>query len=108
MATTGTTIVDFGAFPGAAVTSVDVTGQTTIAADSFVEAWVVPTLTTDHTADEHLVDPPRVIAGDIVAGVGFTIWAFDREEQTGGPSEAKYGLKRPLPWGKWSVAWVWT
>ena len=100
---TGKTTIDFGAFPGATVASVAVTGQTAIVSGSLVEAWIRPEATADHTSDEHLVDPPRVIAGDISAGVGFTIWGFDREQGVIGSS-----IKAPMPWGKWTVAWVWT
>ncbi len=90
---TGTTTVDFGAFPGASYAFVVVTGQAAILAGSLVEAWIRPVATADHLADEHIVDPPRVIAGDIVAGVGFTIHAFSVD------SRRHHGL--------YTVAWAW-
>lgn len=112
MATQGTATVDFGAYPGMAYTTIAVTGQASILAGSLVEAWVHPANTTDHTADEHIIDPPRVIAGDIVEGVGFTIHAFDREQiriidRTGERNPFAVNSNPALPWGKWNIAWVW-
>jgi hypothetical protein len=80
MGAQGTTTVDFGAFPGKSDTSVAVTGQTTILAGSLVEAWIFPTATADHTADEHMVETLKVMAGSVVAGTGFTIYAFNTSE----------------------------
>lgn len=91
---TGTTTVDFGAFPGSSHATKAITGQGSILAGSLVEAWVRPAATADHTADEHLADPPRVVAADIAAGTGFTIHAFSE-----GNVHA-YGL--------WTVAWAWS
>jgi len=91
--TTGTADLDFGAFPGKSDASVDVTGQTGIVAGSIVEAWIRPVATADHTADEHLVEELRVVAGNIVAGTGFTIYGV-----SGG--HRLYGV--------WKVAWRWS
>lgn len=90
---TGTAEIDFGPFPGAMNASLAITGQAAIVAGSLVEAWIRPAATADHTADEHIVDPPRVIAADIVAGTGFTIHAFSQNH-----------LRH---YGKYTVAWVW-
>ena len=75
---TGTATLDFGAFPGASDASVAVTGQTGIVAGSLVEAWIRPVATADHTADEHRVETLEVVAGNIVAGTGFTIYGLNR------------------------------
>lgn len=91
---TGNATLDFGAFPGASDTSVTVTGQTGITTSSFVEAWLVPTATADHSADEHVVETIKVIAGNIVNGTGFTIYGVN----TGNNSRI---------YGTWSVSWVW-
>lgn len=93
MSSQGTTEIDFGTLPGAMYASVAVTGQASIVAGSLVEVWIRPTATTDHLADEHIVDPPRVIAGDIVAGTGFTIHGFSENTRR--------------HHGKYTVAWVW-
>jgi len=93
MGAQGTTTVNFGAFPGTTDTSVAVTGQAGIVAGSLVEAWVRMEATADHSADEHMVDPPEVIAGTIVAGVGFTIYALTKNTRR--------------HYGQYTVAWVW-
>lgn len=91
---TGTATLNFGAFPGALDASVAVTGQAAIVAGSLVEAWVRPEATVEHTADEHIVDPPRVVAGSIVAGTGFTIYGFTTNNKN--------------HFGRYTVAWAWS
>ncbi len=76
---TGTATLDFGSFPGATDTTVAVTGQAAIVAGTLVEAWLRPIATATHSADEHMVEPPRVFAGNISAGTGFTIYGFAEE-----------------------------
>lgn len=93
---TGKTVVDFGAFPGNSDTSITVTGQTGLTSASGVRAWVEATDTTDHTADEHWVDPPMITVGNIGTG-SFTIYATARESFEG-----------DTPYGQWTIAWVWT
>lgn len=92
--TSGTATVNFGAFPGSTDASVAVTGQTGILAGSKVKAWIMATATADHTADEHLVDPPRVAVGPVGAGVGFTIYAFTNNTRR--------------HYGDYTVAWEWS
>lgn len=94
MSGTGKAVLDFGAFPGSTDASIAVTGQAGIVAGSLVEAWVFPQATADHSSDEHIVDPPRMIAGDIIAGTGFTIYGFTQNTQ------------RHI--GRYTVAWVWS
>lgn len=93
MATQGTAILNFGALPGASDASVAVTGQAAIVAGSLVEAWIRPIDTAEHNADEHVVDPPAVVAGNIIAGTGFTIYGVTKDKTR------KYG--------NYTVAWVW-
>jgi len=89
----GTKQINFGAFPGTTYATTTVTGQTGITASSLVEAWIRPLLTVDHDVMDHIVDPPRVIAAEIVAGVGFTIHGFSNNN---------------VPhFGSYVVAWVW-
>lgn len=123
--TSGTTTIDFGSFPGAPMASVAVTGQATIASDSKTEAWILPAATSDHSADEHLVEPIRVIAGPATAGVGFTIYAFGdspapppgpdttipRRNHGGAGRQRPSGVNRyrnPTPHGTFTVAWRWS
>ena len=108
---TGTASLDFGAFPGASDAALAVTGQAGIQAGSLVEAWLVPTATADHSADEHRVEQLEVTAGDVVAGVGFTIYGLNR---TAGGGDGMAPRGRVLVhggntriWGRWSVAWAW-
>ena len=125
MGSQGTTTVNFGAFPGSSEASATVTGQASILAGSLVEAWVYPTATGDHTADEHIEEPIRVMAGNVVAGTGFTIyarcanqlpepypwaWQLGRDKRGGVDGGAAVGFTsdnvRKL-YGTFTVAWVW-
>lgn len=94
MATQGSTTIDFGAFPGNTNVSLNVTGQTGIASGAEVDAWLSPAATADHSIDEHVVDGPTIMAGNVQAGTGFTIYGAARD--LGGKA---YGL--------WNVSWVW-
>jgi hypothetical protein len=79
------------AMSGQVDASVTVTGQTGIQANALLRVWVVATDASGHSADEHWVDPPRITAGNIVPGVGFTI----------------YGVRDDLDTGSWRVQWEW-
>lgn len=102
MATTGTATLDFGAFPGASDASIAVTGQAGILSGSYVECWIRPVASADHTADEHLIETIKVVAGNISAGVGFTIYGVNTNTLT----DSEGGSTRL--YGTWTVAWVWT
>lgn len=108
MGATGTTTIDFGSFPGKSDASIDITGQAGILSGSLVEAWMRPLATADHSADEHMVETINIFAGNIVAGTGFTIYAFNTSDlyepisvytNSGGIGTRLYGL--------FTVAWVW-
>lgn len=109
---TGTADLNFGAFPGASDASVAVTEQGSIASDSLVEAWIRPVATANHSADEHLVENLKVIAGNIVAGTGFTIYGFNTTPHFGGGEslDGNYNV-RPTNssrlYGIWKVNWAW-
>jgi len=68
----GTATINFG--PGATDTKVDVAASA-ITAGQLVEAWIFPANTGTNTVDNHWLDSIRVIAGNVQAGVGFTIYA---------------------------------
>jgi hypothetical protein len=71
-----------------------VTGQTGILSGAQVRAWLRIAATADHSADEHIMAPLRVSAGEVVAGVGFTVFAvFDAPVRT---------------YGDWSINWEWS
>jgi hypothetical protein len=92
MSVQGTTTIDFGAYPGKADARLAITGQAAIGSGALVDAWIMPAATADHSIDEHVAEQIDVMAGDVVAGTGFTIFARGRHGSL-------YGL--------WSVAWVW-
>lgn len=100
MGAQGTAVLDFGAFPGKSDASVVVTGQTGIVAGSLVEAWIRPVATADHSADEHLVETLNVMAGNIIASTGFTIYGLNTSQL------ASHGQGTRL-YGQWNVSWVW-
>jgi hypothetical protein len=114
MGASGTTTINFGAFPGGSDTSAVITGQASILAGSLVEAWLMPVATADHTADEHLVETIRVVAGNIAAGTGFTIYAMNTSDlyefplgwNPGTPKAGSAGKGTRL-YGLWTVGWVW-
>lgn len=121
--TAGTAELNFGSWPGSAHATVAVADATILGA-SRTEAWLLPAATADHTADEHLVENIRVIAGPPTAGVGFTIHGFlpDRpgpaplfiaqRTNAGGRSNVVPApvspFKRARLYGRWSVGWRWS
>lgn len=115
MGAQGTATVDFGAWPGSDEATVTVTGQASILAGSLVEAWLFPTATADHSADEHRLDGPQIIAGNVVAGTGFTIYAQPQlppvvmpDPMNNGSGSLKQNTKgKSRIYGTWTVAWVW-
>jgi hypothetical protein len=89
----GLDVIDFGTAPGSTNASLVIVGQALILSGSVVRAWLVGTATADHSVDEHFAEAPSIVAGSIVAGVGFTIYAA-----------------APGPWplyGQYSVGWSW-
>ncbi len=97
----GIAVLDFGAFPGASDASVTVTGQAGILTTSNVRVWLRPATTVDHTVDEHMVADIRLVAANLVAGTGFTIYGFNAN-QINEPSGAGTRIS-----GQWTVAWEW-
>lgn len=88
----GSVILDFGAFPGSSNATVSV-ADAGIKSGSITTAKILPIATSDHSADEHVADPPAVYADTVVAGVGFTVRG-SFTQQLGGRT-----------YGKWTVAW---
>lgn len=77
-ATGGTSTIDFGAAPGTNIATVVVTGQAAIGATSRIKVWFQGGSTADFNEYEHLFILPgsvSLVAGTIVNGVGFTIYA---------------------------------
>lgn len=84
----GTTTVDFGT--GKTDVSVSVSAPA-ITGGQLVEAWIFPAATASNTVDNHWVDDLHVVAGNVSAGVGFTIYA---------------SCKTGLAHGVYNVGWV--
>lgn len=122
----GLTTIDFGAFPGSSDASLAITGQTGIDSASVVTAWLQPADTDDHTADEHRIETISVMAGNVIGGTGFTIYAQNTSQTNeplldNGASKSRpaattvYGYtgmsvggKGTRIYGKWTVAWKWS
>jgi len=109
MGAQGTATLNFGAFPGSQEAKIVITGQTGILAGSLASAWVLPAATADHSIDEHLVDPVRVIVGNVVAGTGFTIYGYPADIQTFGSKTLAGGLpdQQANLYGALNIAWCW-
>ncbi len=75
-ATVGTAVLDFGATPTLEA-SVVVTGQAGILTTSAIDAFVQESSTVDNTTTDHLFAGVslRLVAGNVIAGTGFTIYA---------------------------------
>ena len=95
MGAQGTATMDFGSSTTLRYEAeVAITGQAGIVAGSLVEAWVrvESAGSADHSMDEHRIENLKITAGNIVPGVGFTIYG----EITLGTS-----------YGAFTVNWVW-
>ena len=131
MGAQGSALLDFGVFPGASDASVAVTGQAAILAGSLAEAWIFPAATADHSADEHLVETLTVMAGNVSAGTGFTIYGVNSCQvnepvevapsssvmhengtavivKNAQPAAKSYGGGQGTRlYGKWNISWCW-
>jgi hypothetical protein len=96
------TTINFGAFPGSSDASLVITGQTGIDVSSVVNAWLTPADTDDHTADEHCIETISVMAGNVVSGVGFTIYAQNTSNLFNNRGDGT------RIYGKWSISWKWS
>ncbi len=105
--TLGTATLDFGAFPGSFDTFINITGQTNILTTSFIEAWIAPKNTVDHSVDEHIVDAPKVFAANILSGIGFTIYALANYIPLFNDTEGPKMDQAARAYGAWNVAWRW-
>jgi collagen type II alpha len=72
----GLAIVDFGT--GQDLATVVITGQTAILSTSTLAAHLQVFASASHSLDEHIIEEIQVRAGNIVAGVGFTVYAQTR------------------------------
>ncbi len=85
----GQATINFGAFPGSSDTSITVS-DTGVQGSSMVLAEILAVASADHSGDEHWAEEIDIRPGNIVVGVGFTIYARTRNA--------------PL-YGAWNVSW---
>lgn len=128
MGASGSTTINFGAFPGAYEKSVDVATVGVVAA-SLIEAWVLPIATVDHTADEHIIERIKV-TGVFLSNGNIRIWGrcddspawtginyqlgqapphtmtANTSNQRGGGSTTHKAQAQRL-YGQFTVGWVW-
>jgi hypothetical protein len=82
--TRGSGILDFGTTPGKQYVTLTITGQTGISsATSKIKAYLMAVATAEHNAIEHAIVPMKIVCGDIVDGIGFTIHASSEFTLTG-------------------------
>jgi hypothetical protein len=120
MGAQGTATLDFGAFPGSNVTSVDVVA-TGVVSTSAVEAWIRPEATADHTDGDHVIAPMRVI-GHYLSDNNIRIWGvgindvmpplepltLNRSSSAAARPELQFGRQNsPMLVGTYKVNWVW-
>ena len=113
--TSGVAVLDFGAFPGQPMASVVVTSPDVSDPNAELDTWVIPVATVDHTADEHVVDGPAVVAAYTTPGTSFTITGYQNAKTIpvppgtpfgGDNSQQPIGQRQINPYGKWSIAWA--
>lgn len=117
MGAQGTATLDFGAFPGSSITSVDVVAAGVIST-SAVEAWIRPGTTADHTDGDHVATPMRVI-GQYLTDGNIRIWGINDNDvipplesiqpTIAGvrPKNLLHRQNSPMLVGTYSVNWVW-
>ena len=105
---TGMVLLDFGPFPGTTDT-IALILDPNIQANSLVEAWIFPMSTADHSFEEHVVDPPEVVAGGVGAGFGFTIYGTAKSSifSLSDPAGVRRVDQTARVYGTWNVAWRW-
>lgn len=114
MAGSGSTTVDFGAFPGSGEASVDVTGQSGLVSTSLVEAWLLPIATADHGQDDHVAEMEGLdvvgrwkVDGTLTITVSAKSIPQLRSRIFTGSREDSSQI-RPIVFGQYTVGWVWT
>lgn len=101
---TGVATLDFGAFPGSSHATVAITGLPNLNATSRVLAWVEPSVTADHSEDEHMLETILVSARDRIAGTGFTIHGWNRSDLF---DISGMEPKGTLIYGQFTVGYAW-
>lgn len=97
------TQIDFGAFPGSGHATITVPAPG-ITAGSTITGQVLGKATTDHTADEHVVEKIKFVPGDITEGTSFVAHAVYTGD-LGDPSPAS---RQPALYGLWFIGGEYT
>lgn len=118
MATQGTAVLDFGAFPGSNVAVVDV-ATAGVVSTSAVEAWVRPEASADHTDADHIAAPMKVV-GQYLSDGNIRIYGINMNDvmppvETAQPYKPVYRMlspgvtrqRAPMLVGQFNVNWVW-
>lgn len=122
MGAQGTTSLNFGAFPGSSVASVDV-AATGVVVTSAVEAWIRPEASADHTDGDHVAANMRIV-GHYLSDGNIRIWGLNNNDitpplepspvvgATGVASTARVHqtlARQPAPMlvGTFNVNWAW-
>lgn len=114
MGAQGVAVLDFGAFPGSSVTTVDVASAGVVAA-SVIEAWIHPVASTDHTDADHIAAALRVVGSYLSDGniriyginTNDVIPPVERVPATGATGGSFNRQAAPMHVGQYNVWWVW-
>lgn len=111
-------MLDFGAFPGSSVATVDVAAAGVVAG-SAIEAWIYPAASVDHTDIDHIAAAMRVV-GTYLSDDNIRIYGLNTndvmppEEPLLATTTNDRGLVRnpgrqppPMLVGQFNVSWVW-
>lgn len=119
MGAQGTATLDFGAFPGSDVVSVDV-NTVGVISTSAIEAWIRPVATSDHTDTDHVAANIRIVA-QFLSNDNIRIFGVNNNDVVppyepisirvvGTGSRIKNKSDRqnaPMLVGQYNVWWVW-
>ncbi len=101
----GTTTLDFGAWPGTSRAETSVSGQTGLVSTTRIEAYVQPIATADHSADEHRSADLRVM-GYYSADGTLKIEGYNDSPQSIKDNNSNYRKQRL--YGLYTVGWAWS
>lgn len=110
-------MLDFGAFPGSSVATVDVAAAGVVTA-SAIEAWIRPSVSADHTDADHIAAAMRVV-GTYLSDGNIRIYGINTNDvmppiENMAAGSGDVGLvsipgrqNAPMLVGQFNVSWVW-
>lgn len=105
MGAQGTATLDFGAFPGSSVATVDVVA-TGVISTSAIEAWIRPEATADHTDADHVAAPMKVV-GVFLSNDNIRIFGINTNDVIPPDTPGVPIQAAPMFVGLFKVNWVW-